>query len=44
MEEELNCFMQRQVANFSRLPLILDSIEKELNCLMQRQAANFSCH
>ena len=30
---KLNSFMQRQAADFSRLPLIIDSIEKELKLL-----------
>lgn len=32
---KLNCFMQRQAADSSRLPLILDSIEKELTLLKE---------
>ena len=32
---KLNSFMQRQAADLSRLPLILDSIEKELKLLKE---------
>ena len=32
---KLNCFMQRQAADFSRLPLMIDSIQKELKLLIQ---------
>lgn len=33
IQSKLNCYMQRQTADFSRLPLILDSILKELEQL-----------
>ena len=32
---KLNSFMQKQAADLSRLPLILDSIEKELKFLKE---------
>ena len=35
---KLNSFMQRQAADFSRLPLILDSIEKELKLFKKNGA------
>jgi len=35
---KLNCFMQRKATDFSRLPIILDSIQAELLCLKEEQA------